>query len=102
MQFFAFYRNGHDVPILLDTPRLHRLDYLYGISHYEEAGMVKISTIILFVLLVLAVGAVAWGYGAVINVLIGNMLDSVVHLVGLVVFLVALFLPVKKFMARSA
>ncbi len=50
----------------------------------------------------LVVGAIAWGYGAVVNVLNGNTLDSVVHLVGLVVFLVALFLPIRKFMARSA
>jgi len=48
----------------------------------------------------LVIGAIAWGYGAVINLLNGNTLDSVVHLVGLVVFLVALFLPLRKFMAR--
>ena len=48
----------------------------------------------------LVVGIIAWGYGAVINVLNGNTFDSAVFLVGLVVFLVALFLPVKKFMAR--
>jgi hypothetical protein len=47
------------------------------------------------------VGAIAWGYGAVINVLNGNTLDSVVFLVGLLVFLVALILPIRKFMARS-
>jgi hypothetical protein len=50
----------------------------------------------------LVIGAIAWGYGAVINVLNGNTLDSVVFLVGLVVFLVALFLPVKKFLAKSS
>jgi hypothetical protein len=49
----------------------------------------------------LVVGVIAWGYGAVINVLNGNTFDSAVFLVGLVVFLVALFLPVKKFMVRS-
>jgi hypothetical protein len=47
----------------------------------------------------LVIGVIAWGYGAVINVLNGNTLDSVVFLVGSVVFLVALFLPIKKFMA---
>ena len=47
----------------------------------------------------LVVGIIAWGYGAVINVLNGNRIDSAVFLVGLVVFLVALFLPIKKFMA---
>ena len=48
----------------------------------------------------LVVGIIARGYGAVINLLNGNTFDSAVFLVGLVVFLVALFLPVKKFMVR--
>lgn len=47
----------------------------------------------------LVVGGIAWGYGAVVNVLNGNTFDSAVFLVGLVVFLVALFLPIRKFMA---
>ena len=50
----------------------------------------------------LVVGVIACGYGAVINVLNGNTFDSVVFLVALVVILVALFLPVKKFLARTA
>jgi hypothetical protein len=51
---------------------------------------------------ILVVGVIAWGYGAVINVVNGNTFDSVVFLVGSVVFLVALFLPVRQFMVRSS
>ncbi|UCF96210.1 MAG: hypothetical protein JSV89_13600 [Spirochaetaceae bacterium] len=50
----------------------------------------------------LAVGGIAYTYGAVVNVLNGNMQDSVLLLVALVVFVVALLLPVKKFLARSS
>ena len=50
----------------------------------------------------LVMGGIAWGYGAVLNVVIGNTFDSAVFLVGLVVFLVALFLPVKKFFTGTA
>ncbi|UCF99807.1 MAG: hypothetical protein JSV89_09775 [Spirochaetaceae bacterium] len=50
----------------------------------------------------LVVGGITCIYGAVINVLNGNTLDSVVYLVALVVLLVALFLPVKKFLVRSS
>jgi hypothetical protein len=50
----------------------------------------------------LVVGGITCVYGAVINMLNGNILDSVVFLVALVVLLVALFLPIRKFMARSS
>ena len=50
----------------------------------------------------LVIGGIAWGYGTVLNIVIGNTFDTVVFLVGIVVFLVALFLPVKKFLARTA
>ena len=50
----------------------------------------------------LVIGAVSLGFGTVLNVLIGNKLDSAVFLVASAVFLVALFLPIRKFMARSS
>ncbi|HUU26513.1 MAG TPA: hypothetical protein VM123_01760 [archaeon] len=49
----------------------------------------------------LVVGGIACVYGAVVNVLNGNTFDSAVHLVALVVLVVALLLPVKKFLAKS-
>ena len=49
----------------------------------------------------LVIGGISLVYGVVVNLVIGNTLDSAVFLVGLVVFLVALFLPVRKFLSRS-
>jgi len=49
----------------------------------------------------LVVGGIACVYGAVVNVLNGNTFDSAVHLVALVVLVVSLLLPVKKFLAKS-
>lgn len=50
----------------------------------------------------LVVGGITCVYGSVINILNGNTFDSAVHLVALVALVVALFLPVKKFLARSS
>ena len=50
----------------------------------------------------LAVGGIAYIYGAIVNVLNGNIQDSVLLLVALVALVVALVLPVKKFLARSS
>ena len=49
----------------------------------------------------LAVGGIAFVYGAVVNILNGNIQDSVLLLAALGVFVVALLLPAKKFLARS-
>jgi hypothetical protein len=49
----------------------------------------------------LVLGAVAWGAGVALNLFIGNRLDSAVFLVGLVLHLLALFLPLRRFFART-
>jgi hypothetical protein len=48
----------------------------------------------------LILGAIAWGYGTVLNLVIGNMFDFATFLVGLVVHMVALFLPIKAFFVK--
>jgi hypothetical protein len=50
----------------------------------------------------LVTGALGWGFGTVINLVIGNKLDFATHLAGLVWLLVGLLLPVKGFFARRA
>jgi hypothetical protein len=50
----------------------------------------------------LVVGGIDCIYGAVVNVLNGNTLDSAVFLVAFIVLLVALFLPIRKFMAKPS
>jgi hypothetical protein len=47
-------------------------------------------------------GLIALGFGTVLNIVIGNMFDFTIFLVGLVVYLAALFLPIKEFFARAA
>jgi hypothetical protein len=49
----------------------------------------------------LALGIVAWGYGSVLNLAIDNTFDSVVFLIGLVVFMLALFLPIRRFFPKT-
>ena len=50
----------------------------------------------------LIVGSVALGFGTVLNLIIGNIFDFTIFLVGLVVYMVALFLPIKRFFAARA
>jgi hypothetical protein len=42
-------------------------------------------------------GVLAWGFGTVINLIVGNTFDFATHLGGLVVQLVGLLLPVRSF-----
>ena len=48
----------------------------------------------------LVVGGITCIYGAVINILNGNSIDSAVHLVAFAGLVVALLLPVKKFLVK--
>ena len=50
---------------------------------------------------VLITGVIAWGYGFIENIITGDMLNSVMHLIGLVIFLVGVLLPVKAFFAKK-
>jgi hypothetical protein len=51
---------------------------------------------------ILILGAIALGFGTVLNIIIGNMFDFSIFLVALVVLMVALFLPIKRFFAKAA
>jgi hypothetical protein len=50
----------------------------------------------------LILGAVALGFGTVLNLVIGNIFDFTIFLVGLVVYMLALFLPIKRFFTARA
>jgi hypothetical protein len=50
----------------------------------------------------LVTGILGWGFGTVINLLIGNTFDFATHLAGLVWLLVGLLLPIKTFFTRRA
>jgi hypothetical protein len=50
----------------------------------------------------LITGVIAWGYGLADNIITGDMFNAVLHLIGLVIFLVGLLLPVKAFFSKKA
>jgi hypothetical protein len=49
----------------------------------------------------LIVGVIALGFGTVLNLVIGNMFDFAIFVVALVVYMVAVFLPIKKFFTKA-
>ncbi|MCX7030345.1 MAG: hypothetical protein NTU62_09525 [Spirochaetes bacterium] len=48
----------------------------------------------------LILGAAGCGFGTVQNLVVGNMSDFTIFLVSLVAFMVALFLPIRRFFAK--
>ena len=52
-------------------------------------------------LALLIAGFICWGFGTVVNLVVGNMFDATFFVVGLAVYLVAIFLPVRKFFPRA-
>jgi hypothetical protein len=50
----------------------------------------------------LVTGVLAWGYGLIDNIITGDMFNSLLHLIGIVIFLVGLLLPVKAFFGKKA
>ncbi|HEC60919.1 MAG TPA: hypothetical protein ENI27_01540 [bacterium] len=50
----------------------------------------------------LITGNLTWGYGLIDNIITGDMFNSLLHLIGIVIFLVGLFIPVKVFFAKEA
>ncbi len=50
----------------------------------------------------LVVGVIAWGYGLIMNLVTGDMFNTLLHLIGIVIFLVGLLIPVKIFFAKKA
>lgn len=47
----------------------------------------------------LILGTIALGFGTVLNLIIGNMFDFTIFVVALVIYMVAVFLPIRKFFA---
>ena len=47
----------------------------------------------------LILGAVALGFGTVLNLVIGNVFDFALFAVGLAIYMTAVFLPIRKFFA---
>ncbi len=102
---------GKDYREVLDSDTV-RVSSLH-IRHMEVFGVT--ATILAFFILfagfrkgekwawvaLLVAGVICWGYGAVVNLVVGNMFDSTFFIVGLVVHLVAVFLPVRKFFPRA-
>ena len=50
----------------------------------------------------LITGVIAWGGGLIETIVSGDMFNSLLHLIGLVIFLVGLFIPVKAFFGKKA
>jgi len=50
----------------------------------------------------LITGVIAWGYGLIENLITVDMFNAILHLVGIVIFLVGLLLPVKEFFVKKA
>ena len=91
--------------------------YLRGFTVVmRNLGALALSGIIadLFILLVafrkaqkwawvalLIAGCVGWLSGLIINIVIGDMTNMSLHIIGTVIFLVGLFLPIKAFFAGA-
>lgn len=52
-------------------------------------------------LALLIVGCVGWLIGLIINIVIGDMTNLTLHIIGFVIFLVGLLLPVKQFFVKT-
>jgi len=50
----------------------------------------------------LIVGVIAWGYGLVMQISEGDILNMILHLIGTVLLLIGILLPVKVFLAKKS
>jgi len=50
----------------------------------------------------LLVGGIAWIYGLIVQILEGDMLNMILHIIGIVILALGLLLPVKEFFAKKA
>ena len=50
----------------------------------------------------LFVGGIAWLNGVIISIAIGDMINMIANIIGIVIFLVGLLLPIKVFFAKEA
>jgi hypothetical protein len=51
---------------------------------------------------ILLVGGIAWGYGLIVQVLEADMLNMILHIIGIVILAFGLLLPVKEFFTKEA
>ena len=51
---------------------------------------------------ILLVGGIGWIYGLIAQILEGDMLNMILHIIGIVVMAFGLLLPVKEFFAKKA
>ena len=53
-------------------------------------------------LALLIIGCVGWGVGLIINIVSGDMTNMTLHIIGVVIFLIGIFLPVKEFFVKPS
>jgi tellurite resistance protein TehA-like permease len=46
-------------------------------------------------------GGIAWLYGLIVQILEGDMLNMILHIIGIIILLFGLLLPVKEFFAKK-
>ncbi len=51
---------------------------------------------------ILFAGGIAWLFGLIVQILEGDMLNMVLHIIGIIILLLGLLLPVKEFFAKKA
>lgn len=51
---------------------------------------------------ILFAGGIAWGFGLIVQITEGDMLNMILHIIGIIILLLGLFLPVKEFFAKKA
>jgi hypothetical protein len=47
-------------------------------------------------------GGIGWGFGLIVQILEGDMLNMILHIIGIAILLVGLFLPIKEFFTKKA
>ncbi|MBN1223936.1 MAG: hypothetical protein JXB23_11870 [Candidatus Aminicenantes bacterium] len=50
----------------------------------------------------LLVGGIGWGYGLIVQILEGDMLNTILHVIGIIILAFGLFLPFKVFFEKKA
>ena len=51
---------------------------------------------------ILLVGGIGWIYGLIVQILEGDMLNMILHIIGIVIMAFGLLLPMKEFFAKKA
>ena len=51
---------------------------------------------------ILLAGGIGWGYGLIVQILEADMLNTILHIIGIVILAFGLLLPVKEFFKKEA